>query len=1497
MSRLRADRVVNKNANGPFEASEGIKIPINKSITIGTSTGTTGDFLKRFGDGLEWGSIPAATQAELGLVSVGSGLNVSGSGVLSTEFNGTLADLSDIDLSDPPIIGQILKWDGQYWVAATDASFSGDYEDLVNKPILTLNAITGNGNATLNSILIGGLAVYDPTDTDRNTFYEWNGDTYNQYVQTLTNQGKYNISIDDSTIVRIQKVTIGGNPGVGINTIPAFTGLDISGNFGIGNTIHINSNVRYLQSVIPNTTNNIDLGSTNNLWRSGYFQSSVLIGSGTDTGTANQRLQVTGGAYVSGNLGVGVINPQQKAEIDGNLVLTGELRGPSTFVIDPLVVGNNTGVVQIKGDLQVDGTTTTINSTITTIADPIVELRRGNSLLGDSGGIQVNLTTNGSGTVTSYQRIQWNNSGVRWETTDGTTAKPIVNTVDNFTVGGAFTFNNNVTFGDAVTDTITVNSQFVNGTKFRTAQGATNTLALSAYDVDGTSYTDLITLTASNTPTLTLVSTGVGSINNMNIGATTRGTGAFTTLDANSTTNINPANANVNITPSGTGVLTISSGAVGSINNVNIGATTRGTGAFTSLDANGTVTLGDASADTLTTNATSTFNADVTLNANLTIGNADTDIVTISSQFAPSTQLKTSKGNNETLNLAAFDVDGNAYTNLITLTASNNPTLTITSGSTGTINNMSIGASTRSTGAFTSLDANSTVGLSPANATVTISPTGTGTVNINPSTTGSINNVNIGASTRGTGAFTTLDSNGNTTLGDASADTLTVNATSTFNSSVTLSGVASNLTVGGELRGPSTFIIDPATVGDETGIVRIRGGLEVLGTTTTINSTITSIADPILELRRGNSLTGADGGVQVNLTTDGTGNVTSYQRLQWNNSATRWETTDGTTAKPLVNTVDGAIFESNVAFNANVTIGNAVSDTITVSSQFVSGTQLKTAQTSGNTLALSAYDVDGTTYTNLITLTASNTPTLAVTSIGVGSIDNMNIGATTRGSGAFTSLSANALVSLSPGNANVSISPTGTGVLTLGSGTVGSIDNMNIGATTRGTGAFTTLNANGSVTLGDASADVITINGTSTVNAPVTFTGATSHLTLTGELRGPSTFIIDPATVGDDTGIVQIKGDLQVLGTTTTINSTITTIADPIIELRRGNSLTAADGGVQVNLTTSGVGVVTAFQRLQWNNTNTRWETTDGTTAKPIVNTVDSFTFTNAINFNGNISIGDVDTDTITITSQFTSGSKLRTAKLTGNNYALSAFDVDGNAYTDLITLTASNTPTLTLVSTGVGTIDNMNIGATTRGTGAFTTLDANNTVGLSPANATVTISPSGTGTVTISPAGGLTIAPATSMSIAPTVVGTINNVNIGATTRGTGAFTTLDANGNVTLGDASTDSVNINGTSLVNAPMSFTGATSHLTLTGELRGPATFIIDPATVGDNTGTVEIRGALQVNGANAADRLKNTAAPTSATDTGTAGEIRYANGFLYVCVATNTWQRVAIATWV
>lgn len=44
------------------------------------------------------------------------------------------------------------------------------------------------------------------------------------------------------------------------------------------------------------------------------------------------------------------------------------------------------------------------------------------------------------------------------------------------------------------------------------------------------------------------------------------------------------------------------------------------------------------------------------------------------------------------------------------------------------------------------------------------------------------------------------------------------------------------------------------------------------------------------------------------------------------------------------------------------------------------------------------------------------------------------------------------------------------------------------------------------------------------------------------------------------------------------------------------------------------------------------------------------------------------------------------------------------------------------------------------------------------------------------------------------------------------------------------------------------------------------------------------------------RLRTAKTPASATDTGNAGDICWDANYIYVCTATNTWKRVAIATW-
>jgi hypothetical protein len=105
------------------------------------------------------------------------------------------------------------------------------------------------------------------------------------------------------------------------------------------------------------------------------------------------------------------------------------------------------------------------------------------------------------------------------------------------------------------------------------------------------------------------------------------------------------------------------------------------------------------------------------------------------------------------------------------------------------------------------------------------------------------------------------------------------------------------------------------------------------------------------------------------------------------------------------------------------------------------------------------------------------------------------------------------------------------------------------------------------VTLGTASSDILTVESTSTFNADVTFNGNNTYsgtTSLTGQLNvdnlrmdgntisttAGSQIIIDPdPAAGDAAGDLIVRGNLQVAGTTTTVNSTEMTVNDPVFNI------------------------------------------------------------------------------------------------------------------------------------------------------------------------------------------------------------------------------------------------------------------------------------------------------------------------------------------------------------
>ena len=88
------------------------------------------------------------------------------------------------------------------------------------------------------------------------------------------------------------------------------------------------------------------------------------------------------------------------------LTLPATVRGPATLTIDPAVVGDNTGTLVIAGNLQVDGTTTTVNSATLDVADKNITVAKGaaNSAAADGAGI----TIDGASATLTYVDITGN---------------------------------------------------------------------------------------------------------------------------------------------------------------------------------------------------------------------------------------------------------------------------------------------------------------------------------------------------------------------------------------------------------------------------------------------------------------------------------------------------------------------------------------------------------------------------------------------------------------------------------------------------------------------------------------------------------------------------------------------------------------------------------------------------------------------------------------------------------------------------------------------------------------------------------------------------------------------------------------------------------------------------------------------------------------------------------------------------------------------------------
>ncbi len=216
----------------------------------------------------------------------------------------------------------------------------------------------------------------------------------------------------------------------------------------------------------------------------------------------------------------------------------------------------------------------------------------------------------------------------------------------------------------------------------------------------------------------------------------------------------------------------------------------------------------------------------------------------------------------------------------------------------------------------------------------------------------------------------------------------------------------------------------------------------------------------------------------------------------------------------------------------------------------------------------------------------------------------------------------------------------------------------------------------GDAQIGDAPGDALTVNSTTTFQNGVTFNGTTTiqgNIGQTGEFTidqlkmdgnvisttAGTEMIIDPYPAGGDAaGLVIIKGDLQIDGTTTTVNSAEMSVNDPTIALGDPttvltNTSSAASGQNQV--------VVDRVTGISAGDSITSASGVPGSTTISSID-VGTKTLTLSANLTGTLAVGTTFTVTRSANDALDRGVKVHYYDGSNSKFGFFGFDRSGGA-------------------------------------------------------------------------------------------------------------------------------------------------------------------------------------------------------------------------------------------
>tara|TARA_B100001564_G_scaffold347457_1_gene348227 strand:- start:78 stop:3659 length:3582 start_codon:yes stop_codon:yes gene_type:complete len=305
--------------------------------------------------------------------------------------------------------------------------------------------IAASGAATVSQDAASKTITINSVDTD--TITRLRGSTGNAYVDgditfvaagaTSITQGALPAPTSTPTLEISSTDTVTRVKG---GTTGAFTSGDLTLVGGTNSSISQTGTTITVDSTDTDTVTRIATGSNAVLagdfkfvasGAAGITQSTVggvttidISSVNTDSGAA---ITADGGLiFSSSNLSL-----KNNTNLVGNTVLKWD---SGNSQIANSIIQDDGSTVTIGGDLLVTGSQTILEVATLVVEDNNIELRKGNSLVGSDGGIQVNRTTDASGNVTSYQRLEWYESGGYWRTSDGSLQKEIINVSDTQTL-------------------------------------------------------------------------------------------------------------------------------------------------------------------------------------------------------------------------------------------------------------------------------------------------------------------------------------------------------------------------------------------------------------------------------------------------------------------------------------------------------------------------------------------------------------------------------------------------------------------------------------------------------------------------------------------------------------------------------------------------------------------------------------------------------------------------------------------------------------------------------------------------------------------------------------------------------------------------------------------------------------------------------------------------------------------------------------------------------